>query len=384
MSRKAVTIALCFGLAATSVGTRAIAESADPAAAARAAAARIVAATEGLDRAEGARDRVKALSETIRGFEDGLAAMREGLRRASIREQALSRELAARETEIARLLGVLQSIGDQRRPAMLLHPAGPIGTARAGMILADITPALAASVADIREKLEEVTTLRQLQVSAAETLEQGLTGVQAARTALSKAVADRTDLPRRFTADPVKTALLIASSETLEGFASGLSDTAIDEAAGSLPDISHRKGQLPLPVQGRLLRGFMGADAAGIRRPGIILATRPRALVTTPAAATIRYRGPLLDYGNVMILEPQSGLLFVVAGLDVVYGEPGQVLPAGAPIGLMGGDDPDIGEILTQAGKGAGNDRTETLYIEVRENNVPADPAAWFRIVKDG
>ena len=354
----------------------------DPAAAARAAAQRLSKATEGLDAATSARDRVKALSETIRAFEDGLAAMREGLRRASIREQTLSRELAAREGEISRLVGVLLSMGDQRTPTLLLHPDGPTGTARAGMILADVTPALNTRVAELRAKLDEVTTLRKLQDSARDTLEQGLTGVQAARAQLSQAVADRTDLPRRFTEDPVRTALLIASAETLEGFASGLSEIAVDEAAGSLPDISHRKGKLTLPVQGRVLRGFMGADAAGIKRPGIIVATRPRALVTTPAAATIRYHGPLLDYGNVMILEPQSGLLFVVAGLDVVYGATGQVLPAGSPIGLMGGTDPEIGEILTQSGEGAGNDRTETLYIEVREDNVPTDPSAWFSIAE--
>lgn len=371
-------------LAALITGGAATAQTPNPAEAARAAAARLSEATAGLDRAASARDRVKALSQTIRAFEDGLAAMREGLRRASVREQTLSRELAAREDEISRLVGVLQSIGETRAPTVLLHPAGPTGTARAGMILADVTPALNARVAELRGKLEEVTTLRRLQDSAVATLRDGLRGLQDARTALSQAVADRTDLPRRFTEDPVKTALLIASSETLEGFASGLSQITIDEAAGSLPDMSHRKGELPLPVQGRLLRGFMGADAAGITRPGIILATRPRALVTTPAAATIRYRGPLLDYGNVMILEPQSGLLIVLAGLDLVYGSPGQVLPAGAPLGLMGGQDPKIGEILTQSGEGAGNDRTETLYVELREDNVPVDPTAWFSIAKDG
>ena len=55
-----------------------------------------------------------------------------------------------------------------------------------------------------------------------------------------------------------------------------------------------------------MLRGMNEADAAGIKRPGIILATRPGALVNAPTAATIRYVGPLLDYGNVMILEPQQ------------------------------------------------------------------------------
>ena len=371
---------LCALLAGGAVS----AQTPDPAEAARAAAVRLNLAAIRLDQAKSARDRVKALSETIRAFEDGLAAMREGLRHASIREQTLSRELSAREDEFSRLIGVLQSMGETRAPTVLLHPAGPTGTARAGMILADVTPALNTRVAELRGKLDEVSTLRRLQDNAAETLRQGLRGLQEARSELSQAVADRSDLPRRFAEDPVKTALLIASSETLEGFASGLSEIAVGESAGSLPDISHRKGKLLPPVQGRVLRSFMGSDAAGITRPGVIMATRPRALVTTPAAATIRYHGPLLDYGNVMILEPQSGLLIVLAGLDVVYGLTGQVLPAGAPIGLMGGADPEIGEILTQSSEGAGNDRTETLYIEIREDNVPVDPSAWFSIAKDG
>ena len=78
-------------------------------------------------------------------------------------------------------------------------------------------------------------TLRTLQQSAADTLRRGLEGVQTARAELSQALADRKDLPRRFTEDPVKTAILISSTETLEGFASGLYDITNDEASGSLP-----------------------------------------------------------------------------------------------------------------------------------------------------
>ncbi|MCM2561738.1 peptidase M23 [Lutimaribacter sp. EGI FJ00015] len=350
----------------------------DPASAARAAAQRLDEASRQLDRADSARNRVKALTETLRAFEDGLEAMRDGLRRAAIRERRLLAELQAREDEIARLLGVLQAMGQSPAPVLFLHPSGPTGTARSGMILADVAPALNARAEGLRAKLTEVRTLRALQETAADTLRQGLDGVQEARTALSQAVADRQPLPRRFTEDPVKTAILIASSETLEGFASGLSQIAQEESPGSLPDISHHKGALPMPVQGQLLRRAGEADAAGITRPGIVLATRPRALVTTPTAATIRYRGPLLEMGNVMILEPQSGTLFVLAGLDIVYGATGEVLPAGSPVGLMGGEEAETGAVITQSGEGAGNMRPETLYIEVRQDNQPVDPATWF------
>jgi septal ring factor EnvC (AmiA/AmiB activator) len=352
----------------------------DPATAARAAAKALEEASVLLSKAESARDRVKALTVTLKAYEDGLEAMRDGLRRASLREARLTQELQSRETELTQLLGVLQSIGATPAAVTMIHPDGPTGTARAGMLLADVTPALNARAATWRAKLEEVRTLRVLQESAVDTLRRGLDGVQRARAELSQALADRTNLPQRFTEDPVKTAILISSTETLEGFASGLFDITDDEAQGSLPDMTHRKGALPLPTAGRVLLDPYETDAAGISRPGVVLATRPRALVTTPTAATIRYLGPLLDYGNVIILEPQAGLLFVFAGLETVYGAAGQVLPNGSPVGLMGGQDAQAGSILSKTGGGAGTEASETLYIEVRQDNVPVDPTEWFEM----
>ncbi|MDX1785160.1 MAG: peptidase M23 [Roseovarius sp.] len=355
----------------------------DPAAEAEAAAQLLQDATRALDAAKDARDRVKALTQTVQAYEVGLQAMRVGLRRAAIRQQALERDLAASETEIAQLLGVLQSMSRTPTPVTLLHPTGPLGTARSGMILADVTPALHEKVRALRVKLDDLAVLHALQQSAADRLQDGLRGAQAARTALSQAIADRTDLPRRFTEDPVKTALLIASTESLDGFASGLSQIAVDEDAAPLPGIEASKGTLPLPVQGRLLRRAGEADAAGITRPGILIATPPRAVVTTPAAATLRFRGPLLDYGTVAILEPQSGILLVLAGMEVVYGDIGQVLPKGSPVGLMGGIDPGDDGIVPARLQDAGSDWTETLYIEIRQDNTPVDPALWFRTDKD-
>lgn len=352
--------------------------------AARAAAAQLEAATLSLQAAQSARDRVRALTITVQAYEAGLAAMRAGLRRAATRETQLTRQLEVRNTEIAQFLGTLQTIAAAPAPVLMLHPQGPLGSARSGMLLAEVTPALNAQAQSLRSDLEEVRTLRLLQQNAAQILADGLAGVQAARAELSRAVADRTDLPLRFVEDPVKTAILISSSETLDGFASGLADI-VDDAAAAPPEAAEvEKGNLPLPAQGLILHRAGEADAAGVRREGLILATRPRALVTSPTSATIRYRGPLLDLGNVMILEPQAGTLFVLSGLAEVYGDAGQVIPAGEPVGLMGGSDPEVGAILSLTGDGAGTDRSETLYMEVREGGAPVDPETWFRTDKDG
>lgn len=350
---------------------------------ARAAASELEAASRLLDRADGARDRVKALTETIQAFEKGLGAMRAGLRQVAINEAQLTRKLQSREAEVAELIGVMQSMGGNPTPVTLLHPDGAMGTARAGMLLAELTPALNRRADALRNDLENVQTLRALQVDAAERLQSGLTQVQAARTALNQAMANRTDLPLRFTEDPVRTAILIASTETLDGFASGLSEIVTDEVAPAPVSLEGRIGALRLPVQGLVLRRAGEADAAGVKRPGIIVATRARAIVTTPTAATVRYQGPLLDFGNVVILEPQADVLFVLAGLDIVYPRTGEVIAAGTPVGLMGGEGAENDGTLSPLREGAGTDRTETLYIEVRQNNTPEDPEAWFETDED-
>lgn len=353
-----------------------------PAEAARTAMSQLEEATRKLDEAENARNRVRALTEAVRAFESGLAAMRDGLRAASIRETELRRVLDARDGEVTRLLAALSALGTDAGPQSFVHPDGPIGAARAGLLMAAVTPALSDAAAGLRADVEEATALRQLQQDAANTLQSGLADLQTARTALSQAIADRTDLPRKFTEDPVRTAILIGATETLDGFATGLSQITENETDLDLPAARARKGSLPLPVSGEVLRRAGETDAAGVTRPGVLIATRPRALVTTPTAATIRYRGPLLDYGLVTILEPEPDILFVLAGLDTVFGEIGQVLPEASPVGLMGGPAGQSDDIQSPSGERTGEALSETLYIEVRSGDTPEDPLGWFTVDK--
>ncbi len=358
-----------------------------PAQTAKRAAQQLGAARIALRQAEGARDRVAALTQTIRAYEEGLRAMREGLRRAAMRERAIRAEFDARSEEIQRLLATLETMEATPKPVLLLHPSGPLGTARAGMLLSQLTPALQEKAEGLRARLKEVALLRRVSAAFSRKLRSGLSEVQKARTDLSQAISQRTDLPRRFSEDPVKTALLLESSKTLEAFARNLAriheDNTGDATGPALPPFAARKGALALPVAGTILRRYNEADAAGIRRPGLLIATRPLAIVTTPAAATIRYRGPLLDYGNVIVLEPAEGYLLILAGLNQVFGEVGQVLNAGDPVGLMGGAAPDVSEFLTLQGKGAGAGRSETLYMELRKGQKPVDPTAWFALNKE-
>jgi len=350
---------------------------------ARAAAAQLQEARSTLERTTSTKNRVKALTQTIASFENGLAVMRDSLRLIASQKRSVQERLDQQEVAYSQLLGVLLSMDKSPVQAQIIHPDGPLTTARSSMLVADILPALQAKVSVLRADMDELSYLSDLQVQVVEDLQTGLNNLQTARTELSRAITDRTDIPTRFIEDPAQTAILLAASDTLDIFADGIEMIAFNEVTISLPSISDRIGTLPLPVAGRVVRYYGEADAAGIKRSGIIVATSPQAIVTSPTAATIRYVGPLLDYGLVSMIEPQNGTLFVFAGLGQVFGTIGQVIPAGSPIGVMGGNSQTIDSILEQSEKGTGVVRSETLYIEVRQDKEPQDPLIWFRTIEE-
>ena len=352
--------------------------------AARAAVDQLDRAAASLNAAREAPDRVAALTRTVAAYEAGLAALREGIRDVAAQERALKSGLAADSQNLSRLLGVLQTLQSAPETTLLLHPSGPLDTLHAGMLLSDMTPGLRRELDTLKLQLADVATLRSLQESAVDKLTEGLEGVRAARTALGQAVDERGDLPRRLVDDPVALAALAQSADTLEGFATALREADTKKQPRPVPRaFAAARGTLPMPVDGTVIRASGEADAAGIARPGLLIATAPSALVSAPWQATIRYQGPLLDYKNVMVLEPSRGFLLVLAGLDTVYGRVGDVLPQGTALGLMGGStdtNKDLTAPLTQSG---GQERTETLYMELRQGDDPVDPATWFALGRE-
>ncbi len=346
---------------------------------AQAAAVALREAIEGLDQAQSASERIAALTATIRAYEDGLQGLRDGQRRAALREAEIAATFDERQARLSQALGAMMVLEQSPGPLVLLHPQGPEAAVRSGMVLSDATPALRAEADVLRADLEEVAQLRSLQAGAAASLQAGLASVQGAREKLSQAIQDRTDLPQRYLEDPEELRALVQGADTLDGFASGLIGLETDVGA-PMEDFTEAKGRLALPAAAQVLRRVDEPDAAGIRRPGVVLQTLPGAIVTAPWPATIRYRGPLLDYENVMIVEPATGYLLILGGLGTVFGETGDVVPEGAALGLMQGN---AGREFAagpagQAAQVGDAGRAETLYMELRQGTEPLNPEEWF------
>ena len=120
------------------------------------------------------------------------------------------------------------------------------------------------------------------------------------------------------------------------------------------------KGKLPLPARGQIVTRYGEETAKGVTSKGIIVETRPQAQVVAPFDGNVIFAGPFRGYGNVIIIEHGKGYLSLMAGLDTVDCELGQMLLAGEPIGLMPEDD-------------------SKLYVEIRKDNHPINPLTWIK-----
>ena len=342
-----------------------------PAALARKASAELEDAALLLAAADGARDRIKALTETVRAYESGLAAMREGLRHAALEERAKRAKLREKEEELARILAAIQNIERARETGgSLLHPDGPLPAIRAGMIAGDLVPALNARAQMLAADVEELATIVALQRAGEAQLGKGLESIREARLALTDAVSQRVALPGAVTTDEATMNALINSAETLSAFA----DNFVTESPwkGTIAE------SWTMPVIGRVLRRFDEADAAGVRRPGWLVATRPGALIVAPSDATIRFAGALPDFDAVAILEPRAGELLILAGAGVLFVQRGQIVSEGEPVGFMRGEAAPAQEKLIETAVPGGQREPETLYIELRRGKDAIDPATRF------
>ncbi len=368
--RRAVPFAVLIALALTGPAAAAADQAS---AAAEATAERLRAARVALAEAGPEPGRIAALAGAIAAQEAALSGLRATVNATSDAAYFAARDIALREAEVKRLLAALQALERVPPAAQNLHPMGPLGAARAEGMMAAIRPALTEEARALARELSAVAQKRAARDAAEAELAAGLEALAAARADLAGALAETAGMAVADAGDPRLDALM-RESDTLSRFAAGIEGLRA-QASGRNGDA---QASFAMPVPGTVLRGYDEPDAGGVRRPGITLAAPPLSLVTAPAQGEVRYAGPFLDYGYVVFLEPAPGTLMVIAGMQQLYVVTGARVDAGAPLGMLGGRDVDVEEYLMLPSDGNSTIGSETLYIELRRERRPVDPAPWF------
>ena len=106
-------------------------------------------ATANLKNSKNSKKRIKSLSQAIQSYEETLAILRISVRDLTLQKSQIQNVLDQNENEIMELLGVLAAIRKAPIAGQMLHPSGPLATARSGMIISDIVPILQENVDQI-------------------------------------------------------------------------------------------------------------------------------------------------------------------------------------------------------------------------------------------
>jgi septal ring factor EnvC (AmiA/AmiB activator) len=137
-------------------------------------------------------------------------------------------------------------------------------------------------------------------------------------------------------------------------------------ASFEIRPISKARGRLAFPAVGTVKGRYGGAVRRGIRRKGLVVATRAEAQVVAPYDGKVVFAGTFRGYGLLLIIEHSEGYHSLLSGLARIDAIIGQSLLSGEPVGKMGN-------------LGAGR---EQLYVELRQNGTPINPMPWMTAQK--
>lgn len=259
----------------------------------------------------------------------GVAAQPARLARLNAEETELSVSQAKNLHQLARLLSVLQQLSRDPPPALLVSPGDARDAVRAAILVRAMTPELQRRAQAYAGDASEM--MRQRRLAAVQ----------------SEAVFEaESRMAERAPAPSTSAGLLLRGP-----LGAPMADATIRPPAVLLQ-----------PAPGNILRGFGEPLAGGGRSNGVTLSASRGAKVVSPGEGLVQYVGPVKGWGVILILRLAGGYHLVLAGLERTSVQAGQSVAAGQPVGWA----PD------------GRQSTSELYMEVREQGAPVDPARWL------
>jgi murein hydrolase activator len=259
------------------------------------------------------------------------AATGERLARLNVEETELSAEQTRNVGQLARLLSVLEELRRDPPPALLVSPRDAKDAVRAAILVKAMTPELQARASGYAHEAGEM--MRQRRLAAVE----------------SEALFTQESERAEASPPPPRAPASSSRPETPQAF---------PEAAITPPQ------SLSNPAGGPIVRRFGEALASGGRANGVTFAAAGGARVASPGPGFVQYVGPVKGWGVILILRLAGGYHLVLAGLDRTSVTVGQSVAAGQAVGFM----PDGGQSRA----------SRELYLEVRNQGVPVDPARWL------
>jgi septal ring factor EnvC (AmiA/AmiB activator) len=350
-----------------------------------------------------AAERVEAAAK-LREAELATEAVTRRLDELVARREAAAARLAARADDLAPLLPLIERLSLYPSETLLAVPQPADDALRGVLVLQGLGAELEAEAAALRTEQSEVADLSRAVEAERPALREAETAQQARAADLDRRIAatrgERAEAEEAAAEAARRAAAEAARADNLRGVIAtveaarvaaesraqaeaGRADrarraTEADEArrrqlalaepggAATLPPSAEPRGQFTAPVPGTVVHGWGEATAAG-PASGVSYQAPPGARVLAPCAGRTMFAAPFRSYGLLVILDCGGGYHVVLAGMDKLDAQVGARLAAGEPVGTMGAWDPARGG------------PRPTLYMELRHDGQPVNPAPWLR-----
>lgn len=344
---------------------------------------------------------IQSSEEKISRMESELETLRADLKKAE-------ENFVVEDDNLIKTLSALQNLALKPTEALFVQPLTPVEIIRSAMLLREAVPYLQENAARIREDLEKIENQKNLvekqvariirqkkileneheqmkalvqrkskirnaveikSVKAKKKVERLASQANDLRDLLNKLEKQRQEKLRRQEEERRRLAeLKAAEARRAAEETKKLEEKQRADLIKFKPEVINEvgenfvkaKGHLLRPARGPVVTSYGEQMSKGVTSKGIIIKTRSQAQVISPYDGTVIFAGPFRGYGNLIIIEHGQGYLSLLAGLEEVDCELGQMLLAGEPVGQM----PESGDTR--------------LYVELRKDNHPINPLTWI------
>lgn len=317
------------------------------------------------------RRKMVSAASSIQEQEESLDRLEQKLHEFEAQQSLMKNRLEIRKEQRLRVLAALQNLAWKPTEALLVQPLPAQDTLRSALLLREAVPRLEYSTEGLRKdllKVASLTTAIRAQYAQIKTMTQRL---EEKRKTMNVLIKKKSQLQTAFASESDRAK---ANADTLARQAGDLKDLLARLEAESRRQKQMRpaesavptgafmaaKGRIPYPVKGNIVKKYGEMTEAGIAAKGITIQTRSNAQVISPYDGTVLFAGPFRGYGQLVIIEHGDGYHTLLAGIGRLDTSVGQSLLAGEPVGIM--------VAQTQP----------TLYIELRKNGQPINPAGFM------
>jgi len=305
------------------------------------------------------------------------------LERIESEKQAKEGELKTGREKLAAMIEAALRISRTPPEAMVLMPENGDQAVRAARILKMTTESIKTNAQQIRMQIvalnslkEKIDTQRDLllkekqhMLEAQQQIEAQLSARRELQQKLSEDEQQQAETIMRLAKQAQSLQELVGKIE-LERQARAAQDQKQDAQKPPVENAAQRKlrsfvsarGRIAVPAAGRIIQIFGQPAGRNETSRGMVIKTRPQASVTAPYDGEVVYAGNFMGYGRLVILRHSDDFHTLLSGLSDINTRAGEFLLEGEPIGAMGDKE-----------------SSTRLYLELRRDNQPVDPAAWIK-----